>query len=64
MLYGDKKCVHVFSVLSSRSVDSYPDHLMSQIPINYLIQKSQKRQDLYPGLFSSLLKYVQFLSLY
>lgn len=43
-------------LMSGRSVDSYPDSLMASIPINYLIQQTQKRQDLYGGLFSSLLK--------
>ncbi|KAL4223618.1 Integrator complex subunit 2 [Mactra antiquata] len=43
-------------LLSGRNVDAYPDSLMSTIPINYLIQQSQKRQDLYGGVFSSLLK--------
>ncbi|XP_052246674.1 integrator complex subunit 2-like isoform X3 [Dreissena polymorpha] len=43
-------------LLSGRHVESYPDALMSQIPINYLIQQSQKRQDLYGDLFSHLLK--------
>lgn len=43
-------------LLSGRTIESYPDSLMSTIPINYLIQQSQKRQELYGGLFSSLLK--------
>lgn len=43
-------------LLAGRAVDAYPDTLMSTLPINYLIQQSQKRQDLYGGLFSSLLK--------
>ncbi|XP_060560461.1 integrator complex subunit 2-like [Ruditapes philippinarum] len=43
-------------LMSGRNVESYPDSLMSTLPINYLIQQSQKRQDLYGGLFSSLLK--------
>ena len=44
------------SVLSGRSVEPYPETLMAKIPINYLIQEAQKNQDLYGGLFSSLLR--------
>ncbi|WAR02639.1 INT2-like protein, partial [Mya arenaria] len=57
LLYEDTLDSHRKQLaLSGRSVESYPGHLMSEIPINYLIQQSQRGQHLYGGLFSSLLK--------
>ena len=44
------------TVLAGRSVEPYHETLMAKIPINYLIQEAQKNQDLYGGLFSSLLR--------
>ncbi|KAK3084417.1 hypothetical protein FSP39_013249 [Pinctada imbricata] len=35
---------------------SYPDSLLAQIPINYLLKKAQEEQPQYAGLFSPLLR--------
>ncbi|XP_060079254.1 integrator complex subunit 2-like [Ylistrum balloti] len=43
-------------VSSNREVKSYPDTLLSQIPINYLLQQAQIQQHQYAGLFSPLLR--------
>ena len=45
---------------SDREVKNYPDTLMAQIPINYLLQVAQQQQQAYAGLFSPLLRYIHF----
>ena len=43
-------------VMANRKVKSYPDTLLAQIPINFLLQTAQREQDKFSGLFSPLLK--------
>ncbi|KAL3858011.1 hypothetical protein ACJMK2_012627 [Sinanodonta woodiana] len=57
LLYEDTLSKQLKNIaLSNRAVQSYPQSLMAQVPINYLMQEAQRYQDLYGGLFSSLLR--------
>lgn len=42
--------------MANRQVKSYPDTLLAQIPINFLLQTAQRDQEKFAGLFSPLLK--------
>ncbi|XP_076108239.1 integrator complex subunit 2-like [Mytilus galloprovincialis] len=57
LLYEDTVLNHMKIIVSGdRKVKTYPDGVLSKIPINFLLQQAQKNQHQYPGLFPSLLK--------
>lgn len=57
LLYEDCLLVNMKTLVTfNRKVKTYPESVMEQIPINFLIQEAQKNQQLYAGLFSPLLK--------
>lgn len=57
LLYEDCILVNMKNLVTfNRKVKTYPEYVMEQIPINFLIQEAQKNQQLYAGLFSPLLK--------
>lgn len=55
--YEDTVLSHMKSLMmANRQVKSYPDTLLAQIPINFLLQTAQRDQEKFAGLFSPLLK--------
>ncbi|GAB1607223.1 integrator complex subunit 2-like [Argonauta hians] len=57
LLYEDSLLNNMKSIVScNRKVKVYPEYVMEEIPINFLIQEAQKNQQFYAGLFSPLLR--------
>ncbi|CAI9724064.1 integrator complex subunit 2-like [Octopus vulgaris] len=57
LLYEDSLLNNMRSIVScNRKIKVYPEYVMEEIPINFLIQEAQKNQHFYAGLFSPLLR--------